>query len=174
MMEEQTHALVIQAATLRIRGSTWREVAAAVGRSEVTVRQWPANWPAEWGACTLKAIDAVLPEVESEALARLRLALADKNASIACRAARALLEHCRNLRGIKLKFEADGPPPINLAELWGRDPETLTDAQLIGIAEALEPDKRPATLAELIGAEKLATILEAGENGVNSSPPSTN
>ena len=100
--------ILAKAATLRAHGKTWAEVAEAVGRAEVTVQHWPSRYAERWGAHLVRAIDAVLATYEAEALTVARDMLRKKDER--AQGARMLLEHCRKLRGERMRFGHGGEP----------------------------------------------------------------
>lgn len=104
----QSDILMIKAARLRCEGATWETVAAAVGRSPVTVRSWPIKRPDEWYPALQKAINEAMPECEREAVHVLRSGLRDKQGNERRKSAATLLRHLRECRTKLLTLGVDG------------------------------------------------------------------
>jgi hypothetical protein len=71
-MTDQLRSLVSLAAELRERGHSWEQVAAKVGRNQVTVRHWPIRYRPQWNEYRRDARDRLLlVDIGSRVAARL-------------------------------------------------------------------------------------------------------
>lgn len=93
-------AVMLRAAALRVQGKSWAEVAEEVGRAPITCRNWRYKKAEEWNKALTTAIDNALGTFEHEALSALRAEIRKKDGDITS-AAKALLQHARELRGTK-------------------------------------------------------------------------
>jgi hypothetical protein len=97
MMNEQMEDLLAQAAALRAAGSSWKAVAAAVGRDVNTVKHWPERFPNDWLRLRLIAQHHLLGDAYGEALTSLRVLMRSQNEksvhAASATVVRAQLEH---------------------------------------------------------------------------------
>ena len=136
-----TAILMLGAARLRVTGKTWEEVGQTLGKARDTCNHWPQTYPAQWRDCMLTAIDEVLADVENEAIMAARMDVRSKDHRERKSGYDALLRHCRELRGTRMKLEHTGRDGGPLAFLLSMPEEELDE--IIKASEEADDAERP-------------------------------
>jgi hypothetical protein len=105
----ETRRVVAAAAALRVAGASWEAVAERLGRSNITVRNWPSKFRALWDEIYAAAEKEYMEVIASEARCILRDQLRKKDDKDKRDAAKAILAHADRNRPSNSKDDPQSP-----------------------------------------------------------------
>ena len=130
----KTREILRGVAILKVNGMTRAEAAEDIGKSVSTISHYPSEYPEEWRKAMRIAIDDRLADYENDALlmskenlhatAKVYVGKGEKPIEVELpdlktrqTAARDLLRHCRELRGIRMKLDVDADVKVLRMEM---------------------------------------------------------
>jgi hypothetical protein len=132
-MTNQLEVLMEQAAVMRAAGSSWKSIAAALGRDVDTVQHWPQRYPEQWSRYYRAARSDLLGEAYGESITTLRMLMRseDERSKLGASTVVAKLQHDQDRLEVMQSRTTTRPG-------GGKQQELSTDGQRIaGILDGM-------------------------------------
>jgi len=129
-MTNQLEVLMEQAAVMRAAGSSWKSIAAALGRDIDTVQHWPQRYPEQWWRYYRAARRDLLGEAYGESITTLRVLMRseDERSRLSASTVVAKLQHDQDRLDVLQESRSTARP------VAAKQQELSTDGQRIAAA----------------------------------------